>query len=410
LISKIPEVTATTSLPPHLSCDTILATLKLLHFADIHIGMLNYSKLDPTTGLESRLIDFFNTLDFIIDYAIKEQVDAVIFAGDAYKTRDPSPTQQRGFGERIKRVPKAGIPLIMVVGNHDTPNAEGKANTLDIYSALEVENMWVSRKSELINIPTKSGNLQVITAPWLQKSDFKSLGADLPHFYSKINPAEAAILVGHLEVEGASMGSEKGLAIINDATIPLSLLTDKRLSYVALGHIHKYQNLNPSDNPPVIYSGSPERIDFGEIKEDKGFVMIEILKGIVKYQFVKTPARDFVDIHCSLKPEDNNPTQTVIKEIKKHPLKDCIVKLTIDIPAGIGTDLAMDQVKKALVEAYFIAGISRNLERVNREMLEGGKEMEKLMPLQALQKYWQAKKYDQKRIAELEKYASELLS
>ena len=67
----------------------------------------------------------------------------------------------------------------MVVGNHDTPNAEGKANTLDIYSALEIDNVFVSRKSELLNIETRSGNLQVITAPWLQKGDFKDLGEKL---------------------------------------------------------------------------------------------------------------------------------------------------------------------------------------------------------------------------------------
>ncbi|TSC63330.1 MAG: exonuclease SbcD, partial [Microgenomates group bacterium Gr01-1014_93] len=88
--------------------------MKLLHFSDIHIGMENYGKLDPETGLSTRLLDFFNTFDFIVDTAISEKVDAVLFAGDAYKTRDPNPTQQRGFGERIRRIAKSGIPVILV--------------------------------------------------------------------------------------------------------------------------------------------------------------------------------------------------------------------------------------------------------------------------------------------------------
>ena len=80
--------------------------MKLLHFSDLHIGMENYGKLDPQTGLSTRLLDFFATFDFIVDKALEENVDAVLFAGDAYKTRDPNPTQQRGFGERIKKIAK----------------------------------------------------------------------------------------------------------------------------------------------------------------------------------------------------------------------------------------------------------------------------------------------------------------
>lgn len=389
--------------------------MKLLHTGDLHIGMTNYSKLDPETGLESRLLDFFNTLDFIVDLAVSGDVDAFLFAGDAYKTRDPSPTQQRGFGERIKKIAKAGIPVIMVAGNHDTPNAEGKANTLDIYSALEIDNVYVSRKPELLNIPTKSGNLQVITAPWLHKSDFKSLGDKLPLFYEKINQDSPAILVGHLEVEGSSFGSEKGLALSNDVTVPLSLLTDKKLSYVALGHIHKFQEL--SKNPPVIYAGSPERIDFGEAKEEKGVVLVELSaishqssdKFETNYKFIPTPARKFVSIQIALKGDNANPTQTILDEIGKHEIKDSIVKVIIDIPADLSQEIEMDKIKKSLSEANFIAGISRNVERLQRQILDGEVEVERLTPLEALQKYFESKKYSPGKIKELSRYAGQLL-
>lgn len=382
--------------------------MKLLHTADLHIGMTNYSRFDPETGLETRLLDFLNTLDFMVDYAIKEKIDAFIFAGDAYKTRDPSPTQQRGFGGRIKRIAKAGIPVVMVVGNHDTPNAEGKANTLDIYSALEIDNVWVSRKPEFIKIPTKSGELQVITAPWLHKADFKTLGENLLSKYEKIDPSNPAILVGHLEVEGASMGSEKGLAIANDVTIPLSLLTDRRLSYVALGHIHKYQEL--AKTPPVIYSGSPERIDFGEAKEEKGFVVVNIPKpGQTNLEFIPTPARKFCAITVDLKFDDPNPTETIVAAIAKEQINEAIVRVTINIPAECNKELEMDKIKKSLTSAHFIAGISRNVERKERALIEGQEEIERLTPVQALQKYLESKKYTPEKIKTLEKYAAQIL-
>jgi hypothetical protein len=58
--------------------------MKILHFADAHIDMANYGRHDPETGLPLRVLDFLKSLDTIIDAAVSEQVDMVIFAGDAY--------------------------------------------------------------------------------------------------------------------------------------------------------------------------------------------------------------------------------------------------------------------------------------------------------------------------------------
>ncbi len=382
--------------------------MRLLHFSDIHIGMENYAKLDPETGLSTRLLDFFKTFDFIVDLAIKEAVDAVVFAGDAYKTRDPNPTQQRGFGERIKRLAKSGIPTILVVGNHDTPNAEGRANTLDIYSALEIDNVYVSRQPEYLKISTKNGTLQIITLPWLHKNDYKTITEKINTLYENIDTSSPAIFLSHLEVEGASYGSEKGLAIANDVTVPLSLIQDKRLSYVALGHIHKHQVL--SKNPLVVYSGSPQRIDFGEEKEEKGVCLVEIPNPqTASFEFIPTNARIFLTIEVNLKADDINPTQTIISEIKKHDVEDKVVRVIINIPAGLDKEIQMDQVKKVLVGANFIAGISRNVERTERVRMDAGTEVESLTPVQALQKYFEFKKYTPEKQKQLEQYASVLL-
>ncbi len=405
--------------------------MKLLHFADIHIGMENYSKLDPKTGLSTRLLDFLKTFDFIVDTAIEQNVDAVVFAGDAYKTRDPNPTQQRGFGERIRKLAKK-IPVVLVAGNHDTPNAEGKANTLDIYSALEIDNVWVSRVPELLEIPTKSGTLQIVTLPWLHKNDYKEVAAKLRLLYDKIkNPALAGptIFLSHCEVIGSEYGSEKGMAIANDVTIPLSILQEKKLSYVALGHIHKHQVL--SKDPLVVYAGSPHRIDFGEEKEEKGICLVTIddvipaeagihnnnLNGSriksgmtfsASFAFIPTPCRQFLTITINLKGSDPNPTQTILDEIDKHKVNEKIVKVIINIPAEVSEEIEMDKIKKALNKAHFIAGISRNVERRERLSIET-KEVETLSPIQALNKYFEAKKFSLEQRKKLENYAAKLL-
>jgi DNA repair protein SbcD/Mre11 len=94
-------------------------TMRLLHFADAHIDMANYGRHDPETGLPLRVLDFLKSLDTIVDAAISEKVDMVIFAGDAYKDRSPAPTFQREWGKRIMRLSQAKIPTLLLVGNHD---------------------------------------------------------------------------------------------------------------------------------------------------------------------------------------------------------------------------------------------------------------------------------------------------
>ena len=97
--------------------------MKILHTADIHLGTELYGHYDPLTGASSRLQDFATALDHAVDYAIAERVDLFLFAGDAYKTRDPSPTQQREFALRLRRLLEASVPVFLLTGNHDMPNA-----------------------------------------------------------------------------------------------------------------------------------------------------------------------------------------------------------------------------------------------------------------------------------------------
>src|SRR5438046_859124 len=144
--------------------------MKLLHFADLHLGVENYGRTDPATGLSSRLGDFLRTFDEVVDDGIRERVDAVLFAGDAYKTRDPNPTVQRAFAQRILRLSRAGVPTVLLVGNHDLPNVVTRATSVDIYEALAVERVRVCRRIERFTVETAAGPLQVVGLPWVTRS------------------------------------------------------------------------------------------------------------------------------------------------------------------------------------------------------------------------------------------------
>src|SRR3984893_4118568 len=120
--------------------------MKLVLFAALHIGVENYSRPDPETGLPSRLHDFLAAFDELVEFCLSELVDLVIFAGDAYKSREPSQTHQREFARRIRRLTTAGIPVFLLVGNHDLPNALSRANALEIFQTLAIENVFVGSR------------------------------------------------------------------------------------------------------------------------------------------------------------------------------------------------------------------------------------------------------------------------
>ena len=112
--------------------------MKLLHFSDAHIDMANYGRHDPQTGLPLRVLDFLKSLDTIVDTAISEKVDMVIFSGDAYKDRSPAPTFQREWGRRIMRLSQAQIPTLLLIGNHDVSPSIGRAHALQEFKTLQV--------------------------------------------------------------------------------------------------------------------------------------------------------------------------------------------------------------------------------------------------------------------------------
>src|SRR4030042_2945510 len=263
--------------------------LTILHFADAHIDMANYGRHDPISGLPQRVQDFLKSLDTIVNTAIAEKVDLVLFAGDAYKDRNPAPTFQREWGQRVMRLSRAGIPTLLLVGNHDPSPPQGRAHTLDPFNTLQVPNVLVLdhpsflRPADLWGLP-----LQVIALPWVSRSGLiasqentsaepekvnqaieERLAVIVHEMLDEADPNLPIVLTAHASVQGAVYGGERTVMLGGDLVLPGSVVRDPRLDYVALGHIHKSQNLNEKGHPPVIYPASIERVDFGEAADDK---------------------------------------------------------------------------------------------------------------------------------------------
>lgn len=320
--------------------------IKILHLSDIHMGSgFSHGRINPETGTNTRLEDFVKTLSNCIDRAISEPVDLVLFGGDAFPDATPAPYVQEAFASQFRRLVDAQIPTVLLVGNHDQHSQGQGGASLCIYRTLGVPGFVVGDSIETHFIQTRNGPVQVITLPWLTRSTLLTrpetenlsladvnellitrLDPVLEAEIRRLDPEVPTVLLAHLMADRANLGAERFLAVGKGFTIPLSMLVRPCFDYVALGHVHRHQNLNPSNNPPIIYPGSIERVDFSEEKEDKGFVLVELERGRAKWDFCPLSVRTFRTIEVDIS-NTTDPQKALLKAIKKKDITDAVVRL-----------------------------------------------------------------------------------
>ena len=398
----------------------IANSLRLLHFADVHLGVETHGKYNPETGLNTRFEDFAQSLELCVTRALEENVDVAIFAGDAYKVRDPNQTHQRAFAGALKRLTDAGIPVIMLVGNHDIPNTRGRAHALEIYGLLGGARAGVQilPQAEVVTVSTKRGEILVAGMPYLTRSRVlvqeETKGKSVEEVSQLIRekyaiyiadlakkcaekPDHIAILTGHFTVANARVGTQGFLLNPNEPQVPVSEIAHHEFAYVAMGHIHKPQEMNHGNQPPVVYCGSIDRIDFGEKNEDKGFVLVDITKKAekskekteAKWRHISLPTRPFLDISLDTTTLEGeiDPTDYILAELAKKLLPHAIARVRYIVTREKVPLLREAEIKKFVHDHSFVV-VTVNYETPKEESLVRSQAIaEAVTPEQALSLY-----------------------
>ncbi len=368
--------------------------MKLLHFADLHLGIDNYGTLNPRTGLSTRIDDFLRSFDAIIDAAIGQDVDAVLFAGDAFKNRDPSPTLQRMFAERIRRLAEAEIPTVLLSGNHDLPSIAARATATDIYEALAIPFIFPARSPGNLILETKGGPLGVVTLPWIPRNTFtaaeelRGLSSDeqllkigelvsitMRQVTSELDPSIPSVLLAHLSLEGARLGSEQSIMLGSELVLSPEELSVDTFDYVALGHIHRHQSVGT--HPPVVYAGSPERVDFGEEREIKGYVLVDIDPSQpsghrANWTFEPLPTRPFLTLQ--VEPRTDNLMQEIQNFIERRSadIEGSIVRMSVKTTPEREDQVRIDEIRRWLQQAgaAWVARVTRDVDSLIRPRVD----------------------------------------
>ena len=425
--------------------------MKIIHTADIHIGVENYGR--PATeddieklpkyfspgvdrseyiGFSTRLLDFLSTFDYMVNYALENDADLFILAGDAYKARNPSQTHQREFARRISRLVKeGGIPVFSVIGNHDAPQMAGRATSLEIFPTLEAENVYIADQLRTYKVPTRKGTIQLLALPWIKRAAFlardetrdlnieqitnmleERINMLLDKEVSGLSSSLPTILCGHITASSASAGSERNMMLGKDHTILLGKLANPIFDYVALGHIHKHQIL--SYHPMVTYSGSIQRVDFSEEKEEKGFCVIELDptlpagQRLKNFHFEKVNARSFQTIDVTIT-SDEDPTPKTENVISNRSVEDAIVRLRVTMPKRSLAAFDETYIRNLLSAAHQVS-IKTILEDPTKSIRLKLESSKNISPINLLTQYLESTNLPEERITVLKDYANQLIN
>lgn len=312
----------------------------------------------------------------------------------------PSPTQQKMLLQCFLRLYKAHIPVVIIVGNHDNALSFGKANSLELFGDLPLDGFYVIAKPTTLTLQTTNGPVQIVGIPWptrnaisISDKHMQKSAGEITEYIShavvhiikdaalKLDPTIPAVLAGHLTVSnGIFSGSEKRAIYGTDPIFLPSQLAIQPFDYVALGHLHRYQNLNPNGYPAIIYSGSIERIDFGERKETKGFCIVSIPeKNKASHEFIPTPSRPFIQIEVTIEP-GKPQTEQLIAAISTYDITDAVVKIIYHVPDDQKDSVDLKAVQHACARAMHIVGIIPIRKVVARERRIGAAKVTMELP------------------------------
>jgi DNA repair protein SbcD/Mre11 len=378
--------------------------IKILHLSDIHMGGgFSHGRINPETGLNTRLEDFTLALRRCVDSAIAQQVDLVLFGGDAFPDATPPPYIQQAFATEFCRLVAANIPTVLLVGNHDQHAQGGGGASLCIYRTLGVPGFIVGDTLTTHRIETQSGPVQVVTIPWLTRSTLLTrpetqglsmaevgellldrLRVVLEAEIRKLDPEVPTVLLAHLMTDTARYGAEKFLAVGKGFTVPMAILARDCFDYIALGHVHRYQEV--SQSPLAIYPGSIERVDFSEEKEEKGYVLLEVSKGQAKAQFCPLPARVFKTLEIDLT-QQAEPQRVLLEAIARANIPEKVIRLTYKLRADQLEDIDNAAISEALSEAHSYSIQPQLMTQLSRPRLPELGVDSSLSPMSALQAY-----------------------
>jgi exonuclease SbcD len=331
--------------------------MKLIHIADTHLGLTQFSRLDPESGMNLREKQIYDNFLSAIDEIIHQKPDALVHAGDLFDTVKPKTKAYTTVLEALNRLEEAGIPLVIIAGNHSMVKTRYTTSPYEVlgYHPSQVTAAYRFRYEKVEIDDTVFHLLPNMHHVQDYRTEFEKIEFSKEH---------NNVLVTH---GLATQIKDKRLATVAEHELDGTILSEN-FDYIALGHYHRQCQI--TDN--AWYSGSTEYLTYGEIQDEKGGLFVDTGKHTVRHlDLPRTPMADLGTIKCQgVHPGDI--TEEIIARItRKHLPLYAMAQVTL---YGLSREHGKG------IDTKDLAGIRENL--LDLKIRVKSEEEDRLVPLQ----------------------------
>lgn len=313
----------------------------LLHFSDTHLGYSEYNRIDPANGVNQREQDFYNAWQQVVDAIFKHRPDVVLHTGDLFHTPRPSNRAIRVALESIQKISEAGIPFVIISGNHETPRIKATGSIFE--SIALFEHVYAAFNSSYQRFRIKGCDFHCVP--------HCSLTEELEAAFAAVAiapDAEKNVFLTH----GAWTGKQYyGMGEFNEQRIPdVEGALGTTFDYIALGHYHKRLDVKPNAS----YCGSTERTSMNEAGNTCGYLLIDLDSGEKQFHEIKVrPMFRLPVLNCQGK-----TAAIIYNELQKlvQPgMEQAMVSLTLEnIESSAFLKLDMREIDAIFSPVFFI--------------------------------------------------------
>lgn len=264
--------------------------MRILHTSDWHAGRLWKG--------QNRLQELQDVLEHLGDVVARERIDLVLMSGDVFEHQVPGAEAERAVARFFMRLGREGVPSVVVAGNHDHPMRMDTWGLLAEFVGVQARGLPRPRtQGGLIEVTTRAGDRACVAAvpfaPAGRIIEQLTLARDeslarqqyadamrrmLEHLAEGFRADAVNLVVAHTHIAGARAAGSERVVTLGDDWAATAQALPSTAQYVALGHIHRPQRVEAA-GPYTEYAGSPMQLDFGEVGDDKSFVVVDVRPG-----------------------------------------------------------------------------------------------------------------------------------
>jgi exonuclease SbcD len=331
--------------------------MRIVHFADTHLGFSDFAKIDPELGINLREADVYRAFSQVVEYIRKNPPNIVIHSGDLFETSRPSNRAINFALKEIAKISQMAIPFILISGNHSTPRTRSSGSIFEAFEIFDGLHPVYKSKHERVSIQ----KVMFHCIPHMPTEEeingaFEMLSPDTKFKYN--------VIVSHA---GVTADIQYKMGEFNELMIPFSALTKKNnFDYIAMGHYHRHLELAPN----AYYSGSTECFSFREANDEKGFMDVDLDNKTFKFIPIKVREMAiFEPIACiGLRVKE---IEDAVEHLTRNKINDKIVQITFDkISRHQYVELDFQRLKEITGDAVYVKWASNWAVEKGKEMIQ----------------------------------------